>query len=223
MAETVQVLEGYLASDQPHFVVTADASGLVIAKERPELAEIYRTCSLATADSTGVVWAAKRKGRRIERVSGVDLVDRLVRLSAEKGHRIVIIGAAPGVADLAAERLRLRHPGANFVGTHHGYFPPEDDDVVAQEMAKFQPDILFVAMGIPRQEIFIQRTLQILRPKVAMGVGGSFDVFSGRVKRAPKIIQALRMEWAWRLLLNPSKISKVKLLPRFVWMVLRGK
>lgn len=221
MAETLAELEQMLQSSEPNIVVTADSSGLVIAQSDEVLAGIYRNAELATADSNGVVWALRRQGHSATRVSGVDLVGELCRLSAEKGYRIFLLGSAPGVADLAAERLRLMYPGCNIVGTRHGYFPADDDDVVAQEIAPFEPDILFVAMGIPRQEIFISKTKDVIGAKVAMGVGGSFDVFSGRVKRAPKIVQALKLEWLWRVVLNPRKLSKVKLLPRFALMVLR--
>lgn len=153
----------------------------------------------------------------------MDLVDELCALSANKGHRIFILGSEPGVAEQAAERLRLKHPGCNIVGTRHGYFPSEDDLLVAAEVAPYRPDILFVAMGIPRQEKFIVKTLDTIKPKLAMGVGGSFDVFSGRAKRAPRVIQALKLEWLWRLMLNPSKFGKVKLLPKFVRLVLKDK
>ncbi|MCU0316246.1 MAG: WecB/TagA/CpsF family glycosyltransferase [Fimbriimonadaceae bacterium] len=223
MDETVAVLDEFLKGSEPNLIVTADSSGLVIAQEDPDLAEIYQAASLATADSIGVVWALKRKGAKASRVSGVDLVSKLCDLSAAKGYRIGIIGAAPGIADQAAERLRLLHPGVNIVGTRHGYFPCDDDEVVAQEVKVWESEILFVAMGIPRQEKFIQKTLPIIQAKVALGVGGSFDVFSGKVKRAPKIVQRLHLEWLWRLLSNPKKIHKVKMLPKFVCLVLKDK
>ena len=142
-------------------------------------------------------------------------MDHACAASADKGWRIYFLGAAPGVAELAAERMRLRHPGCNIVGARHGYFPPESDAVVAAEVAEAKPDLLFVAMGIPRQEKFIRATESIIGAKVAMGVGGTFDVFSGKVRRAPRLLQKMRLEWAWRLAQNPKKIGKVALLPRF--------
>jgi N-acetylglucosaminyldiphosphoundecaprenol N-acetyl-beta-D-mannosaminyltransferase len=223
MVETLGILEAFVAERQPHIVVTADASGLAQAQSDPSHAEIIRNADLVTPDSVGVMWAARRAGQPLpERVSGVDLVDRVCRLSADKGYRVYFLGAAPGVAELAAEKLRLKHPGCNIVGTRHGYFPADSDDLVAQEVAAFKPDFLFVAMGIPRQEKFIVATMKIIQAPVAMGVGGSFDVFSGRAKRAPKLIQKVKLEWFWRLLLNPKKISKVAALPKFVAMVLRS-
>jgi N-acetylglucosaminyldiphosphoundecaprenol N-acetyl-beta-D-mannosaminyltransferase len=222
MSDCLSRIEGFIGSGVPHLIVTADASGIVQAQSDPGLLELYKNADLVTPDSAGVLWAAKRQGQPLkERVSGVDIVDQICRLSSEVGWRIYFLGAAPGVAEEAAERLRLKHPGCNIVGTRHGYFPPESDAVVAAEVAESRPDVLFVGMGIPRQEKFIRATQEIVGAKASLGIGGSFDVFSGHVKRAPKTLQRLRLEWLWRLLQNPKKIGKVMLLPRFVSMVLR--
>lgn len=224
MDQCLDLLEGFVRDRRPTLIVTADASGIVQAQNDPELRDLYLSAELVTPDSVGVLWAAKRKGEPIQsRVSGVDLLDRICALSADKGYRIYFLGAAPGVAELAAEKLRLKHPGCNIVGARHGYFPAESDEVVAQEVAATKPDFLFVAMGIPRQEKFIRATQSIIQAPVSMGVGGSFDVFSGKTKRAPKLFQRLRLEWLWRLMLNPKKISKVKYLPIFVVKILRSK
>lgn len=224
MDDCLAKIGDFVVSGQPHLVVTADSSGIVQAQTDPGLAELYETADLVTPDSAGVVWAMKRAGRPVPaRVSGVDIVDHVCGVSAERGWRIFFLGAAPGVAELAAERMRLRHPGCNIVGARHGYFPAESDGVVAAEVAETKPDILFVAMGIPRQEKFIRATESVIGAKVAMGVGGTFDVFSGKVKRAPKLLQQLKLEWLWRLAQNPKKIGKVMLLPRFVGMILRDR
>lgn len=205
-------------------VVTADASAIMMAAEDKELREIIEAADLVTPDSAGVVWAMERAGAsRPQRVSGADLLDALCASSADRGFRIFFLGAAPGVAERAAEKMRLRHPGVRIVGTRHGFFPAESDSVVAAEVAAAKPDILFVAMGIPRQEKFIHRNAAVLGAKVAMGVGGSLDVYSGKTRRAPKLLQRMRLEWLWRLVLNPRKAAKVRLLPGFVWRVLRSK
>lgn len=224
MPTALERLDEFLASKKPHIVVTADACGIVQAQGDPEFMKILREADLVTPDSAGVLWAAARQGQPIpERVSGVDLTDKLCAMSADKGWRIFLLGAAPGVADLAAEKLRLKHLGCNIVGTRHGFFPSESDEVVAQEIAALSPDILLVAMGIPRQEKFIKKTQDIIGASVAMGVGGSLDVFSGKAKRAPLLFQRLKLEWLWRLILNPSKISKAKFLPSFVSLVLKQR
>lgn len=222
--EAMAQLDAFIQSGKPHIVVTADSSGLVQAQEDAELRDIYLNADLATPDSNGVTWAMRRKnGLPQDRVSGVELADRLCALSAQKGYTLFFLGSEPGVAELAAEKMQLKHPGCQIVGTRHGYFPAEDDEIVAREIAPLNPDILLVALGIPRQEKLIAKTQSIIGARVAMGVGGTFDVFSGRVKRAPVIFQKLKLEWLWRLILNPKKINKVGLLPKFVRMVLREK
>jgi N-acetylglucosaminyldiphosphoundecaprenol N-acetyl-beta-D-mannosaminyltransferase len=224
MQATLTRLDAFLQTHTPHIVATADAAGIVQAQSDPEFLQILKTADLVTPDSIGVIWAAKKQNQQIkERVSGVDLCDRLCAMSADRGWRIFLLGAAPGVADLAAEKLRLKHPGCNIVGVRHGYFPSESDEIVAQEVAETRPDVLLVAMGIPRQEKFIKKTQRIINASIAMGVGGSLDVFSGKAKRAPVLFQKLKLEWLWRLVLNPSKISKAKFLPKFVRLILRDQ
>jgi N-acetylglucosaminyldiphosphoundecaprenol N-acetyl-beta-D-mannosaminyltransferase len=224
MADCLARISEYVAGDQPHLIVTADACGIVQAQSDRELMEIYRSAALVTADSVGVLWAAKKQGDVLpERVSGVDILDHVCRLSAQFGWRIFFLGAAPGVAEQAAEKIQLRYPGCNIVGTRNGFFPSESDEVVAAEIAAFKPDVLFVGMGIPRQEKFILATRHIIGAKASLGVGGSFDVFSGKVRRAPKLFQVLNLEWAWRLMQDRTKIGKVRLLPKFVVCVLGSK
>lgn len=220
MEDAIRVCRRLLAGSSTGLVVTGDAAGIVNALHDPQHRQIIEEADLVTPDSIGVVWAAKRYGTPVpERVSGVDLADRLCALSAEEGYRIFLLGAAPGVAETAAERLRLKYPGCNIVGTRHGYFPPESDEVVAAEIGALEPDILMAAMGIPRQEKFLYRTRKLHRAKLAIGVGGTLDVFAGVAKRAPKIVQKLHLEWLWRTLLNPKKIAKAKALPFFAWKV----
>jgi len=224
MAEAMDAIRGFVEEGRPHFVITADASGIVQAQSDPDFRALFDRADLITPDSAGVLWAAKRQGQPISgRVSGVELVERVCAESANRGYRIYFLGAAPGIAAKAADRMRLKYPGCNIVGTRDGFFPAESDSVIAEEVAATTPDFLFVAMGIPRQEKFILATQEIIRAKVAMGVGGTFDVFSGTVRRAPVIFQRMKLEWLWRVIQNPKKIDKVRLLPRFVMMVLREK
>lgn len=224
MAETIELLRHFVESGQPHFVITADASGVVQAQTDAYHRSLFDRADLVTPDSAGILWASKRAGQPIqERVSGVDLVERACQLSATHGYRIFFLGAAPGVAAAAAAAMREKYPGCQIVGARDGYFKPDEDARVAAEIAATDPDFLFVAMGIPRQEKFILGTQEIIRARVAMGVGGSFDVHSGSVRRAPRWMQRARLEWLWRLLQNPSKIGKTMLLPKFVRMVLTEK
>jgi N-acetylglucosaminyldiphosphoundecaprenol N-acetyl-beta-D-mannosaminyltransferase len=159
----------------------------------------------------------------MERVSGVDMLVHLCGRATDLGHSVFLLGAAPGVAESAAKKLIERFPGLNVAGTQHGYFVPEETEDVLRRIREAEPDLLFVAFGIPMQEKWIRRHMEKLNVPVCMGVGGSFDVISGNVKRAPKWMQRHGLEWVYRLASNPKKIGKVMTLPRFVLMVLRAR
>lgn len=218
MAEALGAIEGFLESGVPHIIVTADASGVVIAQDDEELRRIVNEADLVTPDSAGILLASKLYGKPLkEKVSGVDLAVELSSLAAKHGYPIFLLGAAPGIAEAAAENLKQRFPGLRIAGTHDGYFT--DDEPVVRRIAESGAKILFVAMGIPKQEKWIARHLDQLGVSVAMGVGGTYDVLSGRVHRAPEWMRRHGLEWAHRLARNPRKIGKVATLPRFLWMV----
>jgi N-acetylglucosaminyldiphosphoundecaprenol N-acetyl-beta-D-mannosaminyltransferase len=223
-AEAVERLAEFIRSREPHLVVTADSFAVVTATEDEEFHRILHGADMVTPDSTGILWAARHLGRPLpERVSGVDLAERLCELSARHGYSVFFYGAAPGVADAAAANLSARYPGLRIAGTAHGFLPPSEQEALLSRIEAAQPEILLVAMGIPRQEKWIAQHMERLRVPVAIGVGGSFDVFAGNVSRAPGWMQRHGMEWAYRLFKNPRKIAKVRTLPRFVLMVLRQR
>ena len=223
-AAALEAIEEFISSGRPHQIVTADSSAVVLARKDSELREIINSASLVTPDSIGILWAARRFGRPLpERVSGVDLAELLCERAVGLGHRVFLLGAAPGIAEKAAEKLKQRHPGLVIAGTHHGYFKPAESEAVIEKVREAKPDLLFVAMGIPLQEKWISQHLEELGVPVSMGVGGTLDVIAGRVKRAPKWMQRLGMEWFYRLASNPRKIRKCSTLPVFVYLVLRSK
>jgi N-acetylglucosaminyldiphosphoundecaprenol N-acetyl-beta-D-mannosaminyltransferase len=210
--------------DAPRHVVTADASMAVIARRDPELRAILADADLVTPDGAGILWASRLLRCPLTcKVSGVDLVAEAARLSAARGWRLFFLGAAPSVAAEAAERLRERFPGAHIVGTRDGYFPPAQEPDVLAQIRDARPDILFVAFGIPRQEKWIARHKAALGVPISLGIGGSFDVHSGRVRRAPVWMQQHGLEWLHRLAANPKKIGKVMTLPEFVLLALRQR
>jgi len=224
MEEAVRHILRFVQERVPRQVVTADSSMVVMAQQDARLREIINRADLVTPDSIGILWACRRRGIAIpERVSGVDLVGRLAEVSAQTGLRLYLLGAKPGVAEEAARRLEATCPGVHIAGTRHGYFSAGEEEQIVEQVRDAAPDVLCVALGIPKQEIWIDRYRAILNVPVSIGVGGTFDVLSGRVKRAPLWMQRVGMEWLWRVGHNPRKITKVMLLPRFAWMVLTNK
>ena len=220
MESTLAALDAFICARTAHHVVTADASMLVMAQDDEGLREIIAKADLVTPDSVGILWAAKRQGKPLrERVSGVDIVEMLCARSTSCGYRIYFLGAGPGVAEQAAERMRLRYPGAQIVGTRDGFFKDEDSAAIVEEIRACKPDVLCVAMGIPKQEKWIAAHRDRLEVPILIGVGGTLDVLSGNVRRAPVWMQRFALEWLWRVLSNPRKISKVLLLPRFIRLI----
>jgi N-acetylglucosaminyldiphosphoundecaprenol N-acetyl-beta-D-mannosaminyltransferase len=153
METALAQMEDFIESRKPHLVVTADASGIVMAQTDPELHRIMNSADLVTPDSTGILWAAKQLGYNLpEKVSGVVIVDMLCERAASNGYSVFLLGSAPGVAASAAEELQRRYPGLKIAGSHHGYFTQDESDSIARMVRDAKPDILFVAFGIPRQE-----------------------------------------------------------------------
>ncbi|MHB9024646.1 MAG: WecB/TagA/CpsF family glycosyltransferase [Armatimonadota bacterium] len=224
MPEVLARVEEFIASGKPHHIFTADASGIMLAQADPQVLDIVRQADLITPDGAGVLVAASLRGVRLpERVSGVDLVERISALAAEKGYRVYLFGAAEGVATAAADALTTRYPGLQVAGTRNGYFIPEDESRIVAEIAEARPDVLFVALGIPKQEQFIRNHFAELGVPVMIGIGGSFDVISGQLKRAPGWMQHSGMEWLFRLLQQPSRLPRLAALPRFILAAMRSK
>lgn len=220
--EALEMIDSFVQEQTPRQVVTADASMVVIARQDPELRAIVDRAALVTPDGWGILWAARLFRTPIPwKVSGVDLAARLCERSPAKGYRIFFFGAGPGVAEKAAFKMARHYPGAQIVGVRDGYFTREQEPEIAAEIKAAAPDIVLVALGIPKQEKWIDRHKAAIGAPVFIGVGGTFDVFSGRVKRAPVWMQNRGWEWLYRLWKNPRKIAKVKTLPQFVLLALR--
>jgi len=215
-------------------IATSFNPELVIrAHDDQAAAEALLLADLRYPDGVGAVWAASRQGGRIhgadgprclalpDRVPGIELADRVCALAAESNVSLFFLGAAEGVAREAARRQALRFPGLRVVGNHHGFFGPAEEDEVVREIRASGADILLVAMGAPRQEVFLARHRFELGVGVALGLGGSFDVWAGLVKRAPQWIREAKLEWLYRLASNPRRIRRQAVLPRFAAEVLR--
>lgn len=222
MEEVVQRVAEYIQSGLPHWIITINPEFLYEAQTDQALRALAGRADLVTPDGVGVVWACRMAGNPVlERVTGVDLMVRLLEQAAGKGWRVFLLGAAPGVAEEAANKLCLRYPGLQIAGFHHGYFEERETAAVIAAVKKTNPDLLFVALGAPKQEWWIDKNLPATGAFVAVGVGGSFDVVAEKVRRAPKWIQTLRLEWLFRLFKDPARWRRQAVLPLFVWLVLK--
>lgn len=222
MDEAVERVARLVESGRPCRVVTLNPEYLYRSLFEPELLGPVRRADLVTADGEGIVWAGRVAGTPFpERVTGIDLMLRLVRRAVVEGWRVYFLGAAPGVAGEAAENLHREFPGLQVAGTFHGYFGPDEEERVAGEIRRAAPQLLFVALGAPKQEFWIDRYVDRIGPVVAMGVGGSFDVVAGRVTRVPAWMRRWKIEWLGRLLREPSRWRRMIVLPKYAWVVIK--
>ncbi|MDX2140799.1 MAG: WecB/TagA/CpsF family glycosyltransferase [Chloroflexota bacterium] len=213
--------EWVAAGDRCHHVCTMNPEFVMIAQQDVNFRNILQRADLRVPDGVGLLWAARRRGRPLpQRVTGSDGVPIIAAAAAQQGWRLFLLGAAEGVADKAAAALRRQHPTLQVVGTYSGSPAPQDEDRLVEIVNASGADILFVAFGAPEQDKWIARNLPRLKPKMAMGVGGTFDFIAGIVPRAPLWMQRLGLEWLFRLYLQPWRIGRMLRLPRFVLAVL---
>lgn len=218
--QALHVIQDFIDSRKPHYIVTANAEIIYQASQDEAMHKLITGADLITADGSGVVWASKYIGQPLaQRVTGIDLVHAICQTSQSAGWRIYILGAAPGIAQQAADKLREQYPACHIVGVQHGYFAAVDEPQLIEQIRQAQPDILLVAMGAPRQEIWITKHQAELQIPVAMGIGGSLDVISGNLKRAPQWMQKLSLEWLYRLIIQPTRFKRMLALPKFVLAV----
>ena len=201
--------------DGPHLVATPNPEIVQLARRDPEFGRVLSAADLVIPDGVGVVYAAKILGRPLKgRVPGIEFAAALMARMAGKGKRLFLLGAKPGVAELAAANLAVEYPGLVVCGTHDGYF--QEDAPVAETIRRARADVVFVCLGAPKQEMWIARNGADTGARLLVGLGGSLDVFAGQVKRAPKAFQKLGLEWFYRLCRQPSRIGRMAKLPLFL-------
>jgi len=203
-------------------IVAINPEKLMKAKDDPELKALLNRAEYQIPDGIGVIIASKlKKGNVTSRVTGIDMMDHIVQEAAATQKSIFLYGAKPGVAAEAAAKLIETYPALLIAGTQDGY--ESDNNKVLHIINEAKPDILFVAMGSPKQEQWIEAHRNDLHPYLYQGVGGSFDVLAGNVERAPAVFQKFGAEWLYRLIKEPSRIKRQMNLPKFLLEVLSGK
>ena len=203
-----------------HQVATVNPEFVMKAQKDNDFSKVLESADLCLADGTGVVWAARRQGCDLSGpVPGVDLVPPLAALCARRGFRLFLLGAAPGVAAELAARLRAELPSVQ-VAAHSGSPDPSADDETLQLIRAHRTQVLLVAFGAPKQDLWIARLKDRLAVSVAIGVGGAFDFLSGRVPRAPEWMRRAGLEWLHRLAQQPWRIRRMIVLPAYTFKVL---
>ena len=222
MAEAVNSLEQRMLGGEQTFVVTANAEIIMMCQDDAEYNNIIsKQAELVLPDGAGAVWAGRHLGYKVpERVAGFDLYNQLLALSAQKGYKAYFFGGSPGIAEAAKAKSEDMYPGVQVVGCHNGYFTDADVPAIIKEINNSGAEMLFVALGAPKQEKWILAHRHELRPRILMGIGGSFDVLAGKMERAPKWMQDASLEWAFRLYKQPSRFMRMMALPKFALKVM---
>ena len=219
MDEASARAEQILAGKKTCYAVTPNAEIAYEALYDETLRALINGADLVLPDGAGVVLASKLlKTPLKQKVAGVDFADRLLGVLAETGKTLYLLGGKPGIAELAAEKMREKHPGLQICGTADGYF--KDEGPVIGKINAAKPDVLFVCVGAPKQEIFMHAHRDELDVRLMAGLGGSLDAFAGTVKRAPKWMIRCNLEWLYRLIKEPKRFGRMLRLPKYLWAAL---
>jgi N-acetylglucosaminyldiphosphoundecaprenol N-acetyl-beta-D-mannosaminyltransferase len=208
----------------PSHVVFVNAAKVVSYQRDRRLREAVDSADFLLADGVPVVWASRLLGQSIPgRVNGTDLMEHMIKVSAERGYRVFFLGAREDVLETAIHKLKQRYPDLVVAGSHHGYFRAEDENSLIRQIVASQTQLLFLAISTPRKETWANENLHRLGAIVCQGVGGSIDVVAGMTRRAPVWMQRTGLEWFFRLLQEPRRMWRRYLDTNtvFMWMVLR--
>jgi N-acetylglucosaminyldiphosphoundecaprenol N-acetyl-beta-D-mannosaminyltransferase len=225
MEETLGKVEGFIASGRPHQHVVVNVDKLVKASRDEQLRQIINDCALVNVDGMPVVWASRLLGKPLkERVAGVDLFEALMRRAADKGWRVFLLGAREEVVSAVKETYERKYPALVVAGYRNGYWKGEKEEAeVVAQIKESRADLLFVAISSPKKEQFLGRYQADMKIPFAMGVGGTFDVAIGKVRRAPVWMQNCGLEWFYRFLQEPRRMFRRYFIDdmAFVWLFIK--
>jgi len=222
--QALERIERAWANDRGMHVVTINAEMVIQAQKNAELDRIIRHAHLIVPDGAGAVWAIRLDGHECYRVPGIELADKALGSAARHSIPVALIGGRGEVLEKLLTTLPSRHPGINIVASHDGFFDGAQEEAMVDEVAAANPKLVLVAMGVPRQEFFIDRWQAKFGHAVVIGVGGSFDVWSGFTKRAPAFFRKLHLEWFYRLVSEPWRAQRIlSALPSFAMQVISAR
>mgnify|MGYP000427220215 FL=1 len=224
MDEALGYVMERLGGDSTAKIFTPNSEIMMQAQRDPELKDILNNSDLLIADGAGVVLASKILGKPLkEKVSGIDLVKRILENAKNRPTSFFILGAKPGVAETAAKNIEAQYPGAVIKGCQHGYFSEDEEESIIKKINNSGAEILLVGLGAPKQEKWIHRNAPKLNCRVAIGVGGTIDVFAGTASLAPEFMRRAGLEWLYRLIKEPWRLPRMMDLPRFMMLSLRRR
>lgn len=209
MRETIDLVEQYVITKTPLHLMGVNADKINEVNSNERMKQIVNSCGIINADGASVIMASKYLNKPLpERVAGVDLMQELVALSARKGYSIYLLGAKQEVVIKTAEVLKDKYNDLNIVGVHNGYFKEDEWPQIYEDINKVNPDFVFVGITSPMKEYLIEFLQSMGAKSVFMGVGGSFDVISGNIPRAPLWMQKCNLEWLFRVIQEPKRLFK---------------
>jgi len=221
LQEVLQYIEKIIAEDKKsHQIVTLNSLMYNFTFKDGELKECIKNASLVLPDSIGICIACYiLSGYKLKRIPGIDLMLYLCRKAEKKNWKIFLLGTKPEIIPKTALNLKKFFPNINIAGFYHGYFEEKEEKEIIKKIEDIKPNIVFVGLDLPRQEKWIYTNLKKLKANIAIGVGGSFDVISGKLHRAPLFFRNAGIEWFYRFLQEPSRIKRIKDLPVFIWRI----
>lgn len=219
--EALQAVNGYLKENKGMQIVTINPEMISLGKKNSDFGRILNSADLVIPDGVGIKLALKIKGIEQENIPGIEFSQKLIKLCELENYTIGLLGAKEEVVQQAAKNIRQEYPNLNITYIRNGYFDAQEQEIIEQELKAVAPRVLFVALGAPKQEFFIAKLKEEMPSTIFIGVGGSFDVWSGLTKRAPEIWQKLGLEWLYRTIKEPSRFKRIfPALPLFLVRVI---
>jgi N-acetylglucosaminyldiphosphoundecaprenol N-acetyl-beta-D-mannosaminyltransferase len=224
LEDFVTIAEGFIQSRKPHYIAVVNAAKVVKMRSDKELDKSVRSADLIGADGVPLVWASRLLGNPLPgRVNGTDLMYKLLEKANEKGYRIFFFGASADVLERVVERVKRDYPGVRIGGYHDGYFALSEESTIVSQIQASRSDILFIAFGTPKKELWVKQYLSRMEVPVVHGVGGSFDVLAGVVPRAPIWMQRSGLEWLFRVFQEPRRMWRRYLVTNTIFTALLTK
>ncbi|WP_138159517.1 WecB/TagA/CpsF family glycosyltransferase [Peptoniphilus catoniae] len=230
--EAVERIKELLKEEKFHYIVTPNTEIVMDAKNNPKMKEILNNADMSVPDGIGLIYGSKIRNKPLkERVTGYDLSLEMLNICEKEGYSLYLLGTKPETVKKAYTSLKEQRPKLNLIGYNHGFFKGahtnqaghEEEIKVIEEINRLKPDIIFLGLGYPKQEIWIDTNKDKLNTRLIIGNGGVIDILSGDAKRAPDIFIKLNLEWFYRLITNPSRIKRQMAIPKFLAAVIFNK